>query len=62
MHARTLKRLRKRLGWTQARLAAEMGVHRMTIQKWESGQRTMSKSHEILFKVLVDRYTLKEIP
>ena len=30
-------RLRRRLGATQAQLAATMGVHVMTISKWERG-------------------------
>lgn len=32
-----MRRLRKRLGMSQARLAEEMGVHVMTISKWERG-------------------------
>lgn len=33
-----LKRRRVALGWSQHRLAQELGVNRSTITKWESGQ------------------------
>lgn len=32
-----LKQLRALLGWTQARLAQELGVHRNTVARWEMG-------------------------
>ena len=34
-----LKTARARLRLTQAQLAAELGVHAMTVSKWETGQR-----------------------
>jgi DNA-binding transcriptional regulator YiaG len=39
MDADDLKAARARLGLTQAQLAAELGVHAMTVSKWETGQR-----------------------
>jgi putative transcriptional regulator len=36
--ARTLKRLRERRGLTQAQLAAQLDVHRVTIATWETGR------------------------
>jgi transcriptional regulator with XRE-family HTH domain len=37
--AARLLELRKRKGWTQARLAREMGVAVTTVTRWEAGQR-----------------------
>jgi len=34
-----LKRIREGLGLTQEQLAEEIGVHRVTIAKWEAGDR-----------------------
>lgn len=31
--------IRRSAGVTQARLADELGVHRMTVHRWESGER-----------------------
>jgi DNA-binding transcriptional regulator YiaG len=39
MDADDLKAARAGLGLTQAQLAAELGVHAMTVSKWETGQR-----------------------
>jgi transcriptional regulator with XRE-family HTH domain len=39
MDAKELKRWRARQGLSQAKLAAELGVHVMTVSKWEQGQR-----------------------
>jgi molybdopterin-binding protein len=46
-----LATLRARLGWTQVRLAEVLGVHAMTVSKWERGvleplprQRTMLRA------------------
>lgn len=37
MTARQLQRLRERLGWSQERLAEALGVHPMTVSRWERG-------------------------
>jgi DNA-binding transcriptional regulator YiaG len=34
------KAIREAAGVSQVRLAAELGVHRMTIARWEQGTRT----------------------
>jgi transcriptional regulator with XRE-family HTH domain len=34
-----LKAARESKGWTQGQLAAEMGVHRETVARWEAGSR-----------------------
>jgi DNA-binding transcriptional regulator YiaG len=33
------KRIREALGLTQGQLAEEIGVHRVTVAKWEAGDR-----------------------
>ena len=34
-----VRQLRKALGWSQDRLAREIGVHQTTIHRWETGDR-----------------------
>ncbi len=34
---RNLKRRRERQGWTQARLAAKVGIHRISLARLEAG-------------------------
>jgi transcriptional regulator with XRE-family HTH domain len=36
-----LQRIREALGMTQAELADELGVHRVTVARWETGDRTI---------------------
>jgi 3'-phosphoadenosine 5'-phosphosulfate sulfotransferase (PAPS reductase)/FAD synthetase/DNA-binding XRE family transcriptional regulator len=43
MTAGEIRRLRKRLRWTQARLASFIGVHRSTLSRWESGHHRPSE-------------------
>lgn len=38
-----LRRIREELGLTQEELAQEIGVHRVTIAKWEAGDRGISE-------------------
>ena len=38
-----LRRIRKALGFTQAQLAAELGVGRVTVTRWELGDRRISE-------------------
>jgi repressor LexA len=33
-----LRRLRERLGLTQEQLARELGVHRVSVARWETGE------------------------
>ena len=40
MKGEEIKALRLRLGLTQTELAAEIGVHRVTVAKWETGGKT----------------------
>ena len=48
-HAEKLKKRRKELGLTQEQLASEIGVHTVTIGRWETGQR--EPKGELLFKL-----------
>lgn len=38
-----LLELRKQKGWTQARLAEELGCHQSQVSRWESGKRPVPK-------------------
>jgi len=40
MKAEEIKALRLRLGLTQTELAAEIGVHRVTVANWETGGKS----------------------
>lgn len=42
-----LKRLRKKHGFTQAELAFQIGVHEMTVRRWESGERKLKNIKDI---------------
>lgn len=47
-----LKQLRATLGWSQQRLADEMGVARNTVNRWEMGERRITAMAERLLQVL----------
>ena len=49
---RRLRALRKRLGWTQAHLAAWMGVGTRTVVAWERGERRPAGSARTLLDVV----------
>ncbi|MCQ0022868.1 helix-turn-helix transcriptional regulator [Streptomyces somaliensis DSM 40738] len=40
--AASLRRLRRQSGWSQARLAAELGYHHSVVSRWEAGARKPS--------------------
>lgn len=49
MEAKTIKKIRKRLEWTQAKLAAQIGVTTRTLQYWEKrGCKSGSPAEKIL--------------
>ncbi len=50
-----VKRLRKRLGLTQSKFAALVGVHLTTVKKWEVGLQSMRRPAERLIRLLADR-------
>ena len=53
MDADEMKAARARLDLTQAQLAAELGVHAMTVSKWETGQRGIPEPVARLIQRLV---------
>jgi DNA-binding transcriptional regulator YiaG len=53
MDADEMKAARARLGLTQAQLATELGVHAMTVSKWETGQRSIPEPVARLVQRLV---------
>lgn len=49
MTAHRIKRLRRRLRWTQKKLAAQLGVTARTIQNWEAhGCRKNAPAEKVL--------------
>lgn len=52
MTPRDLLRLRTALGWSQNRLAQEIGVNRSTVNKWETGQHPIPPIAEKLLAQL----------
>ena len=41
MKSDDVRRMRERLGWTQEDLARELGVHRVTVARWETGEHSV---------------------
>ena len=54
MTARQLQRLRTRLGWSQDRLAEALGVHKMTISKWERDAQPIPEMAAIAVRCLTE--------
>lgn len=49
-----LKSLRAALGWSQTRLAEELGVRRNTITRWEMGLNPIPSMAQRLLKTLAN--------
>lgn len=49
------KKLRKSIGYTQASLAKEIGVHLHTVTRWEIGEVVIPKVVEFALKYIADR-------
>jgi DNA-binding transcriptional regulator YiaG len=47
-----VRRIRKRLGLTQSKFATLVGVHLVTIKKWETGAMGMRNTTEALIRLL----------
>jgi DNA-binding transcriptional regulator YiaG len=47
------KRIRKRLGMTQVELAEKLGIHSMTVSKWERGVEPVQKQTALVLELLV---------
>lgn len=52
MTATQMQKARKRLGWSQARLAEALEVHSMTVSKWEREEQPIPKMAELAIRWL----------
>ncbi len=52
-----LRRLRKRLAWTQAQLAEALGVTRNTVARWERGELGMRSTADRLARLIATQHT-----
>jgi len=53
-----VKRLREQLGLTQPELAKEIGVHPITVSRWETGARSIPEPvAKLLQRMLAERKT-----
>jgi len=50
-----VRKLRRRLGLSQSKFAALLGVHKVTVAKWEVGMLGMSATTDRLLRVLMQR-------
>jgi DNA-binding transcriptional regulator YiaG len=50
-----VRRARKALGLSQSKFAALLGVHLVTVKKWETGAQGMSATADRLIRVLAQR-------
>jgi DNA-binding transcriptional regulator YiaG len=55
MSPEEVKRIRKRLGLTQSKFATLIGVHVVSVKKWEVGLQRMRRPTERLIRLLADR-------
>ena len=55
MTLKTFKRLRKRMGLTQAELARELKVSRAAVSRWESGERGIGSVLALAMDCLAER-------
>lgn len=51
----TARMIRLAAGVTQERLAQELGVHRMTVHRWETGERAPRGLHRVVYARLLDQ-------
>jgi transcriptional regulator with XRE-family HTH domain len=57
MNRRAFKRRRTELGYTQAALAKQLGVHPMTVSKWETGAQPIPEPVARLLAHVASRKT-----
>jgi transcriptional regulator with XRE-family HTH domain len=56
MDGSELRRIRERLGWTQRRLAEELGVAENTVARWERDELGMRSTAERLIRRIADEH------
>jgi transcriptional regulator with XRE-family HTH domain len=54
MTARQMAKAREALGWSQARLAEALGVHPMTVSKWERDQQPIPTMAALAVRCLAE--------
>jgi len=47
-----VRRIRKRLRLTQEQLATRLGVHAVTVRKWEAGMQAIRNTHALLIRLI----------
>ena len=55
MTPNAVRRLRQKLGLTQSKFAALLGIHKITVAKWEAGMKGMSATTERLLRVIAEQ-------
>jgi putative transcriptional regulator len=50
-----VRKVRKRLGLTQRQFAKLLGVHEITVAKWERGMQPMRNTHATLIRLVAMR-------
>lgn len=55
----TARMIRVAAGVTQERFAQELGVHRMTVHRWETGERTPRGLHKVVYARLLEELRLE---
>ncbi len=62
MTSDTLQALRRRLGWTQRRLANELGVTTTAVSRWEQGVRAITPLAVTALTLLAKEHGLRPRP
>ena len=57
MEPKHVRRVRKALGLTQSQFAELLGVHLVTVKKWETGAQGLRSTSERLIRLLVAQGT-----
>ena len=55
MNGNQLRRIRKRLKWTQVKLAREVGVTETTLARWERGEVSIGEPIARLVKMIAQQ-------
>jgi len=50
-----IRRIRKRFKLTQRQFAERLGVHYVTVRKWEAGMQAIRNTHATLIQLVVEK-------